>query len=143
MIWNCPSILPNSVIEISAHVESIHARVITTHVVDPNSRTANRLNRKNVEERQRRRAQSQPFKFEGDSKHLILQFTVTVTKRNGERLSQFERSGIEGSLYYRVGDCVSQQAPNSAGKSPSECGNSFDSERASQADGSVSIIWRK
>jgi len=129
----------------SVNVESIHARVTATHVVDPKSRTANKLKRQNVEERRRRRAQSQPFKFEGDSKHLILQFTVTVKKRDGERFLQFEGPGVERSLYHKVGSHCSRRehAANTREQSPPDRRNSSESEDVSQAEGMLSMKWAK
>lgn len=127
----------------SVNVESIHARVIAIHVVDSKSRTANKLKRKALEERQRRRAQSQPFKFEGDSKHLILQFAVTVKKRNGEPFLQFEGPGIERSLYHKVGRDSSRPRQAAAWQAPSERPNSSESDGGSQADGSLSLKWSK
>jgi hypothetical protein len=122
-------------------IRAIHTRVTAMHMVDSNSRTANRLTRRHAEERERRRALSKPFRFKGNSKHLILQFTAMVKKQRGKSI-QFDGSGVVLELYHKVNG-------NSGGAQEIENGaeqwsrNSSQLGEVGQAVGDLSIRWEK
>jgi hypothetical protein len=111
------------------------------YVVDPNSRTANKLKRRHAEERERRRALSKPFQFEGNAKHLILQFTATVKKLNEESF-QFEGPGVAQELYHKVG--ANSRGPQKIGNGAAPSSrNSSQSDEVDPADAHLSIKWQK
>jgi hypothetical protein len=83
------------------HFEAIHARATALYVVEANSRTANtKIKRERAEERETKtRSVEILFNFEGNSKHLILQFTATVKNVNGD-LFLFKGPGIGRELLF-------------------------------------------
>ena len=123
-----------------AKLDSVHARVWASLAVDSNSRTANKLRRKRMEDRRECRAQSRPFRFEGEAKQLIVFFTGIVKTKEGEPLLQFNGDGIERSLYYKVGGDSCQQ---NVGNRDSLSDDSQSPPVVDQADGMVSIHWKR